>query len=322
MDIELIGAGFNSAGIDSGVARAPRALRSAALVEGLRKQHRVTDSGDVRFSSPSPVRSPESGLLAADSLVSMIAGVDRAIAAAWTQSRVPLLLGGDCPVLIGALAAGRAAFGDIGLLFVDGHEDAWPPKTSPTGEAADSELGFALGVTTAALPRELAAILPLLRLEATAMLGPRDAEELAQFSVPSLRDSVWFRSGGELTGRIERDSALALNHVVAAAKHFWLHVDLDVLSTEAMSAIDYPQSGGLSWGDLGEITSRALAHPSCAGWSVVIYNPDLDTNQTGAHEIVRYIEDVLPARRGLPAGGRGGGAPRRRGARSAGGGAE
>ena len=40
-------------------------------------------------------------MLAEDSLVSMIAGVNRAIAAAWTQGRFPLVLGGDCPVLIG-----------------------------------------------------------------------------------------------------------------------------------------------------------------------------------------------------------------------------
>lgn len=235
-------------------------------------------------------------MLAEDSLVSMIAGVDRAIASAWTQRRFPLVLGGDCPVLIGALAAGRSAFGDIGLVFVDGHEDAWPPKTSPTGEAADMEIGLALGVTTATLPGELASLLPLVRPEAVAMLGPRDAEELEHFEVPSLRDAVWFRSDDELT---ERDSALALDHVVAAVQRFWLHVDLDVLATNAMSAVDYPQPGGLSWGRLGEITTRALAHPGCVGWSVVVYNPDLDTDRTDAHRIVHYIEEAARTGSGL-----------------------
>ena len=81
-----------------------------------------------------------------------------------------------------------------------------------------------------------------------------------------------------------------LNHVGVATKHFWLHVDLDVLSTDAMGAVDYPQAGGLSWEELGEITTRILANPSCAGWSVVIYNPDLDDDRTAAHQIVRYID--------------------------------
>lgn len=296
MDIDVIGAGFNSAGTTDGCARAPRALRSASLIEALRHRHRVEDLGDVTFSSPSRVRSPESGMLAEDSLLSMIGGVKRAIAAAWAERRFPLLLGGDCPVLIGGLAAGRAEFGDIGLLFVDGHEDAWPPKTSPTGEAADMEMGLALGVTAARLPAELASILPLVRREATAILGPRDAEELEHFEVPSLRGSVWFRSDDELT---ERDSALALDHVVAAAKRFWLHVDLDVLATDAMSAVDYPQAGGFSWGRLGEITTRALAHPGCVGWSVVVYNPDLDSDRIDAHRIVHYIEESARTGSGL-----------------------
>src|SRR6476646_10067335 len=125
MNIDVIGAGFNSAGIVTGVARAPGALRAAALIEGLNSHHQVTDSGDVGFTQPSPVRSRVSGLLAEDSLVSMVAGVDRAVGAAWSRRRIPLLLAGDCPVLMGALSAGRSAFDDIGLLFVDGHEDAW-----------------------------------------------------------------------------------------------------------------------------------------------------------------------------------------------------
>ena len=91
----------------------------------------------------------------------MISGVDHAVGAAWALRRFPLLLGGDCPVLIGALgAAGRAAFGDIGLLFVDGHEDAWPPKTSPTGEAADTELGLVLRLFDDDLDPDCAAYCP------------------------------------------------------------------------------------------------------------------------------------------------------------------
>jgi arginase len=80
-----------------------------------------------------------------------------------------------------------------------------------------------------------------------------------------------------------------------------LHVDLDVLSTGAMSAVEYPQSGGLSWGDLSEITARALAHPACAGWSVVVYNPDLDGDRTDAHRIVHYIAESANAGSGLRA---------------------
>ena len=73
----------------------------------------------------------------------MIGQVRDAVAAARGSGRFPLLVGGDCPVILGALSALQADHGRPGLLFVDGHEDAWPPRLSPTGEAADCELGLA-----------------------------------------------------------------------------------------------------------------------------------------------------------------------------------
>jgi arginase family enzyme len=37
----------------------------------------------------------------------------------------------------------------------------------------------------------------------------------------------------------------ALNAIEATP--CWLHLDLDVLSSEAFAAVDYPQPGGLGW---------------------------------------------------------------------------
>jgi arginase len=100
------------------------------------------------------------------------------------------VVGGDCPVLLAALVAGRAEAGRMGLLFVDGHEDAWDPRASPTGEAADSELGLALGQHRDALPGPLASQLPLLDVADVAILGARDADELAAHGQPSLAGEV------------------------------------------------------------------------------------------------------------------------------------
>ena len=147
MRIGLIGVPFNSAGLPGGEARAPAALRATGLVEALRRVADVHDYGDVALPEPSPERDPTTGIIAPANLVAMVAAVRALVAQAIGHGDVPLVIGGECPLLLGCLAAARDAYGRVGLLFVDGHEDAWPPHQSTTGEAADMELGFALGLT-------------------------------------------------------------------------------------------------------------------------------------------------------------------------------
>lgn len=58
--------------------------------------------------------------------------------------RFPLILGGDCSVLIGPMAALKSR-GKFGLIFIDAHADYYEPHQSLTGEAADMDLGIVMG---------------------------------------------------------------------------------------------------------------------------------------------------------------------------------
>jgi arginase len=135
-EVELIGVPANSSGTVDGVARAPAVLREQGLSAALASRPGFTDAGDLALPAPQSRHGP-SGLLAEDALITMIGRVCGAVRAARGRGRFPLLLGGDCPVMLGALAALQYQQDRPGLLFVDGHEDAWPPLASPTGEAAD-----------------------------------------------------------------------------------------------------------------------------------------------------------------------------------------
>ncbi|GAB3930146.1 hypothetical protein GCM10029976_031230 [Kribbella albertanoniae] len=205
----------------------------------------------------------------------------------------PLVVGGDCPVLLGALRGAQDVAGRTALLFVDGHEDAWPPRQSTTGEAADCELGFALGRHRTELPADFVAELPELDPRDVVALGPRDADELAGYGVDPLPPAVTLHRDDALTG----DAATAISSAVvrdftARRLPWWLHVDLDVLSTAAFPAVDYPQDGGLGWAELRQITASAL-QPGCLGMTVTIYNPDLDPAATHAQAVVDYLADTV-----------------------------
>jgi arginase len=289
MQVTVVGVPFNSSGLADGVARAPAALRRGGLVSGLARRLDVVDAGDVGFDPAAPERSPTSGLLAERALVSMVTGTRQAVAAVHHAGRFPLVIGGDCPVMLGALAATRDRHDEVGLLMLDGHEDAYPPRRSPTGEAADCELALALGLADG-LPGDLAALLPLLAPGQVGLLGPRDEATLARQGVASLRGLVPLWSDVELAVRGAAEvAAQAARDLAAAVPAWWLHVDLDVLATAELAAVDYPQPGGLRWWQLRQMTAAALAVPGCAGWTVAIYNPDLDPDGGDAARVVAYV---------------------------------
>ena len=286
----LIGVPTNSNGTREGVARAPAALRAAGLVERLRSHVEVRDHGDLTLPDPSPERDATTHLIDPNGLTRLVPTVRDAVRTVLTQGEFPLVIGGDCPLVLGCLLGARAGE-RIGLLFVDGHEDAYLPPQSSSGEAADMELAFALGLADASWSPELAPLLPILDPDDTYLLGPRDAQTLQGEGVPSLGDRVRLVDGEALL----RDPGPAAAEACSSLpRPWWFHLDLDVLSTEAFPAIDYPQPGGLDWDGLAELTATVLANEP-AGWDVTIYNPDLDTDLIHARRVVDFLADAIGA---------------------------
>ena len=287
---ELIGVPYTSAAKPGGIADAIGVLREAGLAE----RAAVADRGDLELIAGDGTRG-SSGLLNERALAHLVTAARAAVASSLDRGRVPLLVGGDCPVLLGALAAGRDRHEEIGLLLVDGHEDAWPPHRSKTGEASDSEVAIALGRIDR-LPGPLDGLVPLLAPDSVAMLGPRDRRELETADVESLdgtvalfRDDAAVRASGTVSSAREAIAALP--------PRFWLHVDLDVLSTDDFPAADYLQPGGLGWEELLEIAREALADRGCLGCSVVIYNPELDPSRSSAQRIVSFVGELVAGSR-------------------------
>ena len=294
MTWELTGVPYTSMKEPGGIANAIGALRECGLAEELRSLG-VGDAGDLLLEEPSGERG-SSGVLNEPALARLVEATQDRVVDAHRAGRRPLLVGGDCPVLLGAVAAVRRDCSAPGLLMLDGHEDAWPPPLSPTGEGSDSEIAIALG-GVADLPGPVSRLLPLVEPSAIAFLGPRDREELASAGLESLRDQVAF-----FADDIETSTLLRAGHDPAeaaleamTADGFWLHIDLDVLRTEALRAVDYRQPGGLAWEALDRLAASAASAAGCRGASVVIYNPDLDPNRVDARKIVAFLSRLMAA---------------------------
>jgi len=295
LGFDLVGVPYTSMAQPGGIARAIAVLRDSGLVEHLRAAGDVDDTGNLDLIEGDGRRGA-SGLLNEAALGRLVSATRDAVAASDARGRVPLLVGGDCPVLLGALAAIRDRHGGCGLVLVDGHEDAYLPALSPTGEASDSEVGIALGLIRDALPTPLDDLTPLLTPSALAMLGPRDRDEIEAEGATSLDGTVaLFLDDAAVRARGPADAARHATATIAAPA-FWLHLDLDVLRTADFAAVDYPQPGGLTWQELRDLSATATRSPGCAGVSIAIYNPDRDRDEAGADQVARFAADLVAQR--------------------------
>jgi arginase len=223
------------------------------------------------------------------------------VGAALAADRFPIVYGGECSVLLGTVSGLRDARGRAGLVFVDGHEDTTPLDVSEDGEAANMEIGLLLGTTGQLAPAPLRRRLPALEPAGLAMLGRRDHELRRRLNVASLADLGVHLRGDDAVAASPADAARgAVQHVRQNASAWWLHTDLDVVAQDIFTAGRVPgdndEGGGLDWAQLTELTTTALASGGCAGWSIVIYDPEQDPDGSQARRIVEFVADVAAAR--------------------------
>ncbi len=253
-----------TAGVPSGTVHAPDALRAAGIVERLAAR----DAGNLPVSAYDPVR--RDGLLNRDALDSFAALQAAAITAALGAGTFPLILGGDCSLLLGSL---RAMPPRTGLIFLDGHTDFYTPETSGTGGMAGMDLWFACR--------------SLIDPAHVVHMGRRDFEESVTYGgvlPPAILDlhlNVIRASGARAAAR------RALEHLALLDGAF-IHVDADVLD---VSCVDSPQAGGLTFDELREILEELA--PSARGAEVTIYDPTKDRDG----EVARALAGIFA---GLP----------------------
>ncbi len=274
---------------NTGVRYLPWALKKAGLMDRLN----ATFAGRVEPSMDyDPTRDPVTHLLNGISIASFSKDLSKLVSIEIEKKNFPIVLGGDCSILIGVLL-GLRRIGRYGLFFIDGHSDFYQPQASTTGEVADMELAIVSGRGPDILSN-IEGLKPLVLEEHIVVFGYRDAEQSASYGSHNVRDTrmqVLDISNIRNLG-INDATSLAVSHLLTNEDlpGFWIHLDADVLDDRIMPAVDYRlDNGGLEFSELSHILKTLTLSQRAIGMTITIYNPNLDPSGSIARNFVSCI---------------------------------
>lgn len=256
-----------------GVDRLPAALLGNGLAERIsaRRVGRVEPA-----IARSPSRDETTRTLNAAGIADYAYRLADALKPLLDEHAFPIVLGGDCTIVLGPALALRRR-GRFGLLFIDGQADFFQPEAEPYGEAASMDLAFVTGYGPEALTH-FEGRAPLIRPSDAVAFAYRDAEDQAEygsqpipealrtFDLPTVRKQGIVAAAREAVAHVSR----------AELDGFWIHVDADCLDDAVMPAVDFRLPDGLSPEELETVLTIALDSGRAVGLEITIYNPTLD----------------------------------------------
>ena len=270
-------------GEEPGARHMARVLREL----GLRTTLGATDAGEVVPPPYGGERDAVTGIRNVREIADYSATLALTIGAQLDAGRFPVVVGGDCSILLGSLLALHRR-GRYGLVFVDGHQDLQTPQVSRTGGAAGMDLALAVGIGPAILTASGGSG-PLVRASDVSLIGPRDnpawytgddvsraRDAMQVFVLADLRRVGMAPSGDAVAARLDRPG-------LAGA---WIHCDVDVLNDDVMPAVDSRQPDGLSYDELEALLRPILGSGAVAGMHLTIYDPDRDPDLVAGRALV------------------------------------
>jgi arginase len=275
-----------------GVERAPSVLLNAGLADGLRARH----AGRVEAAGYEAARDPATQIMNPEPLNRYSRVLAGAVGAVLDAEEFPVVLGGDCSILLGTTLALRRR-GRYGVLYIDGDADFYQPEASPLrGAASASDLAFATGRGPDVVA-DVEGRGPLVRDEDVCVFACRDAADRERLGCQPLPETMLVIDRDQVrrlgAGEAARRAAEYLARDGGPADGFWIHVDADVFDESIMQSVDDPRPDGLGWDDAIEALRTAIGSGHAVGLQVAIYNPDIDADGSNGRGLAATIRSAL-----------------------------
>ncbi len=286
MRIEILGTPFNGLGTFSDIENPAEGLRQANLMSLLETSgHIVTDLGDLSGFQCRDIRDHETGINDFDLWLNFSQELSKIVGAMLDRQAFPLLLGGDCRMLVGIFAAFAQRETEVGLVFLDGHADFHSPETSPSGDPADMELAILTGRGPERITR-IAGKYPLIKDEEVVVYGIRAWDGIGASNIEVYDRRLMVENG------IKYSVKEGLKKFSQKELPIWLHFDVDALDPKFMPVM-FPEPEGLTFEEAQEFLGLVWASSRVIGMSIACYHPKLDADGNAGARLVTLVSEVL-----------------------------
>jgi arginase len=201
---------------------------------------------------------------------------------------LPIVLGGNCGVTLGAVAGDGT---DVGVLWLDAHGDFNTPETTRSGFLD----GMALAALTGRCWRELAASIPGFAPvpDANVLLaGVRDLDPPEEILLEESKVTV-VRGTAIRAAGVAATVVPALEMLSSRLRRLHFHLDADVLEAGEARANMFAAPDGLTIPELAEVARLAAARFEVVSAAVTAYDPAIDTTASVPGAIAGALEALL-----------------------------
>ena len=180
----------------------------------------------------------------------LVAQVRETVAGVVKDGKIPVILGGEHTLSIGAVRACAERFDDLSVLFMDAH-----------GDLRDSYMGTRW--SHASVARRISETSGIVEVGVRSI----SKEEHDYARANQLSIFYWPPAGGDF-GALVESVCQKLSHKV------YVSIDLDVLDPSIMPSVGTPEPGGLGWREATALLAAVARHSEVIGFDLVELSPE------------------------------------------------
>jgi arginase len=283
--IRIIGVPMDLGASRRGVDMGPSALRVAGLQARIKQLgHQVEDIGNISVKQPEEMSYGEKRAKYLGEIAEACKDLGEAVEKSLTEGFLPLVLGGDHSIAVGAVSGVATHFRkekkEVGYIWLDAHGDMNTPESSPSGNVHGMPLASVMGYGPPELT-ELMGFKPKVQPQNIVLVGVRDLDSQEKKLVKKSGVHVFTMRDIDERGMREVMSD-ALKYAMDDTGGIAVSLDMDFVDPSDAPGVGTPVRGGVTYREAHLAMEMIADSEAMVSLEIVEINPVIDEHNRTA----------------------------------------